>query len=118
MSQAGKHSCCARGGAWFKNCGDVGDTKFDHTWTEGIQACKSFASSISFNTPLQTKLDGEEAIAIPRNIVQSRDAAQQTSLARADTMCNNGTTFAKDRDGLARVAVCIYVLCAISRFQK
>ena len=36
----GARSCCARGGAWFKNCGDDGDTKFDHTWTEGIQACK------------------------------------------------------------------------------
>ena len=35
-----ERSCCARGGAWFKNCGDVGDTKFDHTWAEGIQACK------------------------------------------------------------------------------
>ena len=38
---SGERSCCARGGAWFKNCGDVGDTKFDHTWAEGIQACKS-----------------------------------------------------------------------------
>ena len=39
-SKAGKRSCCARGGAWFKNCGDAGDTKVDHTWTEGVQACK------------------------------------------------------------------------------
>ena len=37
--KSGKHSCCARDGAWFKNCGDGGDTKFDHTWAEGIQAC-------------------------------------------------------------------------------
>ena len=39
--KSGKLSCCARGGAWFKNCGDVGDMKFDHTWAEGFQACKS-----------------------------------------------------------------------------
>ena len=39
--KSGKNSCCARGGAWFKNCGDAGDMKFDHTWAEGIQACKS-----------------------------------------------------------------------------
>ena len=39
--KSGKLSCCARGGAWFKKCGDGGDTKFEHTWTEGIQACKS-----------------------------------------------------------------------------
>ena len=39
--KSGELSCCARGGAWFKNCGDVGDTKFGHTWAEGIQACES-----------------------------------------------------------------------------
>ena len=41
VKKSGMRSCCARGGGWFKNCGDVGDTKFDHTWAEGIQACKS-----------------------------------------------------------------------------
>ena len=40
--KSGTFSCCARGGAWFKKCGDVGDTQFDHTWAEGIQACKDF----------------------------------------------------------------------------
>ena len=40
-NKAGKRSCCARGGSWFKNCGDTGDTQFDHTWIDGIQACKS-----------------------------------------------------------------------------
>ena len=39
--KSGTLSCCARGGAWFKNCGDVGDTQFDHTWAEGIEACTS-----------------------------------------------------------------------------
>ena len=37
----GKRSCCAPGGAWFMNCGDAGDSNFDHTWAEGINACKS-----------------------------------------------------------------------------
>ena len=41
FKQSGKLSCCARGGAWFKNCGNAGDAHFDHTWFEGIQACKS-----------------------------------------------------------------------------
>ena len=35
-----KLSCCAPGGAWYQNCGDVTDTKFGHTWVEGIEACK------------------------------------------------------------------------------
>ena len=40
-SKSGKRSCCARSGAWFKKCGNFGDAKFDHTWAEGIYACKS-----------------------------------------------------------------------------
>ena len=35
-----KHSCCGRGGSWFKNCGSPGNGKHDHTWYEGIQVCK------------------------------------------------------------------------------
>ena len=38
---SGKLSCCARGGSWFKKCGDPGDASIDHTWFEGVQACKS-----------------------------------------------------------------------------
>ena len=41
IKKSGKLSCCARGGAWFQKCGDAGDSNFDHTWVEGIQACKS-----------------------------------------------------------------------------
>ena len=40
IKKSGKYSCCAPGGAWFKDCGDAGDTNFDHTWTDGIQTCK------------------------------------------------------------------------------
>ena len=32
-------SCCARGGSWFKTCCKPG-ANCEHTWTEGIQACK------------------------------------------------------------------------------
>ena len=34
-------SCCGRGGSWFKKCGDSGDDNFEHTWFEGITACKT-----------------------------------------------------------------------------
>ena len=34
-------SCCFRGGSWFKKCGDPGDSRFEHTWSQGLQACKS-----------------------------------------------------------------------------
>ena len=41
FDKSGQLSCCARGGTWFNKCGDPGDSKFDHTWFEGTQACKS-----------------------------------------------------------------------------
>ena len=34
-------SCCGRGGSWFQNCGRAGNRKLQHTWYEGIQACKA-----------------------------------------------------------------------------
>merc|ERR1712224_82064 len=49
--QNGKRSCCARGGSWFNNCGDVGDSTFEHTWGEGIQACKDAPTTTSASVP-------------------------------------------------------------------
>ena len=43
--RSGKSSCCGRGGSWFGNCGSTGDTKVDHTWYEGLQACKARTQS-------------------------------------------------------------------------
>ena len=40
LKKTGKLSCCVKGGSWHKKCGDEGDLKFHHTWTEGIEACK------------------------------------------------------------------------------
>merc|ERR1712187_16326 len=48
LGKFGKRSCCGRGGSWFKNCGNPGNVKLDHTWYEGIQACKA--------SPEQSKL--------------------------------------------------------------
>ena len=40
FKKTGKTSCCAPGGAWSNDCGGPGDSKFGHTWAEGINACK------------------------------------------------------------------------------
>ena len=42
INKRGKRSCCGRGGAWFNNCGDTGDRNVDHTWSQGIEACRAF----------------------------------------------------------------------------
>ena len=54
--KSGKRSCCAGGGAWFGTCGDDGDDDSDHTWFEGIQACKDSASSLSSEVQSQFML--------------------------------------------------------------
>ena len=38
-NNVGTLTCCARGGSWFNNCGNPGDSTLDHTWQEGLQAC-------------------------------------------------------------------------------
>ena len=57
IKKNGVLSCCARGGDWFKQCGNNGD-KFDHTWKEGIAACSKgkFATESVYLYPIQTKL--------------------------------------------------------------
>ena len=45
IHNSGKISCCGRGGFWFRNCGAAGNTKLEHTWQEGIRACKARTQS-------------------------------------------------------------------------
>ena len=82
-----KYNCCARGGDWFKNCGDAGDTKFDHTWVEGVQACEGYAS---------LSLEGhatrhEEIISQPIKISTPQNTTKQkTRIQLSDSMSNAG----------------------------
>ena len=43
--KSGKISCCGDSGSWFGKCGSAGNAKLDHTWYEGIQACKTLRQS-------------------------------------------------------------------------
>jgi len=40
FKKSGRKSCCAPGGAWFKNCGGAHNNNVDHSWLEGVAACK------------------------------------------------------------------------------
>ena len=53
FEKSGRNSCCAPGGAWFKNCGGVLSKNVDHTWVEGVVACKSkFKAKAMLSTTL------------------------------------------------------------------
>ena len=77
MKKSGRGSCCARGGAWFKNCGDAGDTQFDHSWSEGIQACENFVSSTAIKSPLQIILLQDFILKDASNTTQTRNYTNQ-----------------------------------------
>ena len=40
FKKSARVSCCAPGGAWYKNCGGVDSRSVDHSWSEGVEACK------------------------------------------------------------------------------
>ena len=116
-NKAGKRSCCARGGAWFKNCGDAGDPQFDHSWTEGIQACKSFESSVLVRAQTEDVFRHVEGILYPLNTGQSRnDTRQQTQVYHTGTVSTAGHTDAKDCAGLEIFVISTCFLFIIAHF--
>ena len=73
VKKSGKLSCCARGGSWFKNCGDSGDSKFEHTWVEGVQACADITSvSLSLKAQVQSMLHNHMSLhSVSRGLLQA-----------------------------------------------
>ena len=93
--KSGKLSCCARGGSWFENCGATGNTKFEHTWYEGIQACKAQQSAsqqldaVAQNSNSSSN-DNNDAANSQKVIV----AARMFAPTSADTQMSGETTSA------------------------
>ena len=116
--KSGKRSCCARGGAWFRNCGDVGDRRFDHTWVEGIQACKDSASLISVATLPHAILRHVRDNVYSLNATLRRNVTPlRTSTSRQGNTFDAGIKDFGDFAGHAKVVVCVYVLFLIAHRQ-
>ena len=113
--RTGKLSCCAHGGAWFKNCGDAGDTAFDHTWAEGIQACKSYVSAVSVEPPLQAVLHHAGNNNHPTNTAESeKGSPQQTRSHPPDSIFDASDRNFRDCVQIVQVLACICVMCIVS----
>ena len=107
-------SCCARGGAWFKNCGDAGDTDFEHTWSEGIQACKGFAAS-GLVKPTHLLLRHVGVITYPLNVVQPLAVVKrQTNIHRSGTVSNGADTHSRCRIGLVEIHLYFVYLLSLA----
>ena len=112
IKKSGKRSCCARGGAWFKNCGDAGDTKFDHTWAEGIRACKGFGSSLPVESPPHAMLPCIYPI---NTTMQPNTTWQHTNIYHVGNISNAGATKSEESAELENVAV---RLCGLFLFSN
>ena len=115
--KSGERSCCARGGAWFKNCGDARNTLFDHTWSDGIQACKGLATTVSVKSPPQVMLRHVEVIVHPLKTPPRHATQQHTNIYLPGSISNLATTDSADSIGLAKVTVCIWLFFSISNLQ-
>ena len=109
--KSGKRSCCARGGAWFKNCGDAGNMNFDHTWTEGIRACKSFVNSVPDESDLNVMLGHIAAIHCSINATTSRNRTRDQGIfPRSNNIPASGATCYGDGVVRAKIPVCVCFL--------
>ena len=107
-NNAGKHSCCARGGAWFKNCGDVGETQFDHTWSEGIQACKDFAMLVSGKAPMKVMFRHQEGAVHPVAPSQTRnDTQRHPDIQRPVSVSSTATMESENCNEVLNSVVCV-----------
>ena len=119
-NKAGKFTCCARGGAWFKKCGDVGETKFDHTWIEGVQACTGFVTPVSVTLPLKAVPRRVGIFVFPRNVHQPRNntsTQQQKKAFRTDGDSNAGIKHFEHFVGATKVVTFVYILFLVSTVQ-
>ena len=107
--KSGKRSCCARGGTWFKKCGDGGDPRFDYTWLQGIQACMGSANTVLAESPIQVMLrHGAAAVEDPRKAGQSENSTRhETNMSSDGDRIDAGTS----HSGAACVELAKVVLC-------
>ena len=107
--KSGKRSCCARGGTWFKNCGDAGDPQFDHTWAEGIQTCKNVGSSASVES--SRKVMHHDA-----GVDQSPNATHLRNTTQKQMIISHSARISSTDDAGAEGCVelargCVYICC-------
>ena len=102
IKKSGKLSCCANGGAWFKNCGDPGHPDFDHTWFEGIQVCKDSNSKAQSQV-----MSGHEQ----ENAVRKSNDPQQKN--KGSVSADPAVTDGQGCNELAKITVFMSLLFAI-----
>ena len=91
FKKSGKRSCCAVGGAWFKDCGDVNNANVNHTWVEGVEACSEFAGESSGEAAMQGMLRHETTMSVALQAAQEQDISPQHTTTISDHMHPDNT---------------------------
>ena len=108
MRKSGKRSCCAPGGAWYKNCGSADNAKVGHTWLEGLQTCRDYSGSSSLQS--QAKLRQEQTW-VESNVTHERNDTHQHIVHSPDANTSGDeTTDCESFHSLARVVSLISFL--------
>lgn len=79
ISKKGKSSCCFRGASWFKQCGDVGDTTFEHTWFEGVEACSAVTSESNERELLRQRISAFQK----ETVLSARERQSKVSVSNS-----------------------------------
>ena len=96
MKKSGRSSCCGRGGSWFSKCGGAHNPNFEHTWFEGIRACKYFAAQ-----------------AKPRGIAQPSQETQEEISTITNTVGIGSKSGTADSEGNAQFTICSLVVIIV-----
>ena len=103
--RSGKLSCCARGGAWFENCGTSDNSNTEHTWVEGVQACKGVVTLFSGEAESQFMLVNETT-----TTQQLSDVGRQTIGFTLTAAYDPPTGNSKDNENLLHIIAFTNVL--------
>ena len=109
----GRHS---RGGVWLKNCIDTVNTRFYHTWDDGIQACKYLSTSISVKSTKREILHHVGVSGYPSNTPTPRIFIRDhINIHLSSSVSNAVTTGSEDYVALTKVVyICVLCVCYVA----
>ena len=116
VQASGKRSCCARGGTWFNKCGNADDAEFEHTWVDGVEACRGFKSVVLAKSSVQGVLRQGGFIANVKNTSQ-HIALMISSSGMPNEGEDAGTSSTARVELVKEVAAYVCVLCLVLHSQ-
>ena len=110
IKKSGKLSCCAPGGTWFQNCGTSRNSDVDHTWVEGVQACKHVVSLFLGMSKSQITLINQTTNTQPLNDVEQKTIGSSLTSTFVSMYYDTPAGSCKNNDYVSNNVVFISIL--------